>query len=306
MTHMEADRLRDCPGGDGAHGWRFAFDAMACTFGLQIVHARQDYARQAAWAACAEIDRLEQLLSRFVPSSDISRLHSAQPGELVRVSPETLECLQLATQVHADTDGAFDIAFRSRRTLDPDVPPLVFDPAAHAIGVQVAGLMLDLGALGKGYAVDRAVAVLRDWGIRAALVDSGQSTVHALGHPCDAEAWRVGLRRPDQQNTLLGAIELRDQALGGSGQFLHGSHIIDPRTGNPVDSSTAAWAVAPTAALADALSTAFMVLSPTEVQAFCAQHPDISAILWSPAAQEGELICFSTQGGLVQRCTGAS
>ena len=306
MTHAETDRLRDRPGGDDARGWRFAFDAMACTFGLQIVHARQDYARQAAWAACAEIERLEQLLSRFVPSSDISHLNSAQPGELVRVSTETLECLQLATQVHTDTNGAFDIAFRSRRTLDPDVPPLVLDPAAHAIGVQVAGLMLDLGALGKGYAVDRAVAVLRDWEIHAALVDSGQSTVHALGHPRDAEAWRVGLRRPGQQDTLLGTIELRDQALGGSGQLLHGPHIIDPRTGNPVGTSIAAWAVASTAALADALSTAFMVLSPAEVQAFCAQHPDISAILWSPAAQDGELLCFSTQGGLVQRGTGVN
>jgi thiamine biosynthesis lipoprotein len=277
---------------------RFEHDAMACTFELYLPRGAVRYAQGAAQAAFDELDRLEQLLSRFIPHSDIARLNALEPGQFVRVSPETIECLQLAAQVYTATGGAFDVAFRSRREV-PSVP-LVFDPAARAVGVQAARVNLDLGAIGKGYAVERVVALLREWGIMSALVHSGQSTAYALGQPPNGGIWRVALRSPDQAATALGALELRDGALSGSGQLLHGGHIVDPRTGQPADRYRAAWASAPSAALSDALSTAFMLMTAEEVRGLCEQWPGVSAILLPSGTAAHEALCFGPHGHQVQ------
>ena len=269
----------------------FAHDAMACTFGLYLPDVEVRYAQSAAQATFDEIDRLEALLSRYIPHSDIARISALEFGQSVRVSPETIECLQLATQVYAATGGAFDIAFRTRR--EGSAAPLVFDPAARAVGVQSARVSLDLGAIGKGYAVDRAVAVLREWGIKSALVHSGQSTAYARG------PWPAALRSPDQSATL-GALELTDAALSGSGQRLHGGHIVDPRTGQPADRYDATWAVAPSAALSDALSTAFMLMPPDAVRGLCERWSGVSAILLPAGAGAREALCFGPCGAAVQ------
>lgn len=278
----------------------FEHDAMACTFGLDIVATDAPDAQQAARAACDEIDRLEQLLSRFVPHSDIAQLNATEPRQSLRVSIETIECLQLAARLHTETNGAFDIAFRSTFPRpSPDAAdasaPLALDPANYTVRVQVAGLSLDLGALGKGYAVDRAAAVLREWRIEAALVHSGQSTVYALGRPTADAGWCVHLRSPDDQSTILGTLVLADCALSGSGQRLHGRHIIDPRTGQPGDGARAAWAIAPTGAVSDALSTAFMVMSQREVEDLCGRYDDIAAILLPAAGAPDKLLFFGAR-----------
>ena len=290
---------------------RFSHDAMACTFGLAIVGDDARYAQQAAQAAFDEIDRLEQILSRFIPHSDISRINDLRPGESARVSVETIECLQLAARLYSETAGAFDIAFRSARDTSPGdgdsrVPPLVLDPASRAVGVQAEGVLLDLGGLGKGYAVDRTVATLREWGIDAALVHSGQSTAFGLGHPPGGESWRVGLRRPDEEQEALGTVDLCDCALSGSGQLLHGQHIIDPRTGRPAEAAQAAWALSRSAARSDGLSTAFMVLSAEEVAGLCGRSDDASAILLPAALAQPNVLCFGTQGRLFSQETGSA
>jgi len=291
MNFAASDRPQHGQGG-AAH--RFAHDAMACTFELYLVGVGARYARQAAEAAFEEVDRLEQLLSRFIPHSDIGQINALQPGSAIRVSPETIECLQLAAEVHQQTGGAFDIAFRSQPRIGPDGPsPLIFDPTQSAIGVQRTGVVLDLGAIGKGYAVDRVAALLREWKIPAALVHSGQSTVYALGRPPTGDAWRLTLRSPDEQGDALGTLALTDEALSGSGQRLHGGHIRDPRTGAPATAYSATWAVASSAAVSDALSTAFMLLTPAEVATVCGRQRDVSGILRPTTAQTGrELLCF--------------
>ena len=282
----------------------FERPAMACEFGLRLVCEDARYARQVARAAFDELERLEALLSRFIAHSEISQINAARPGQPVAVSPETIECLQLAARIHQDTRGAFDIAYRSRpRPSSGDaqeVPaPLILDPDNHAVGVRFPGVDLDLGGLGKGYAIDRMVAILREWGIGAALVHGGQSTVHALGPPVDKQPWCVALRRPDDPDQTLGTLQLRDGALSGSGQHLHGEHVIDPRTGQPGRAAEAAWALAPTAAVADALSTAFLVLSHAEVEALCGRSDDVSAILLSPARGEpAGVVCLGRSRGL--------
>lgn len=275
---------------------RFTYDAMACTFGLSVVHAERRYAEQVAQAAFDELVRLEQLLSRFVPNSDIAQLNRLAPGQAVRVSLETLACLQLAAEMYAATDGAFDIAYRSRRhAATAPVGQLVFDPAAHAVGVAGGRVDLDLGAMGKGYAVDRLVALLREWHIEAALVDSGQSTGYAVGQPPDAESWTLSLRDPRDQQTVLREVALRDAALSGSGQALHGGHIIDPRTGGSAQAAIGAWAIAPTAALSDVLATALMILPLDQASQVCARMPGTRAFLL--AADEATVRVIDPTGG---------
>lgn len=269
---------------------RFEHDAMACTFALYIVGGLGKYARQAAQAVFAEIDRLEQLFSRFVPHSEIAQLNDLTPGKSLTVSPETAECLQLAAEICRDTRGAFDVAYRTNRDNDAASGPavLVFDPAAHAVGVQVAGVDLDLGGIGKGYALDRAVTLLKEWDISTALLHSGQSTVYALGKPPRTDGWTIHLRRPEPQAPAWATVTLADAALSGSGQYLRQRHIVDPRAGHPVGSAAAAWARASSAALADALSTAFMILTPDEISSYCADRPDVSGIVRDESAEAAD------------------
>lgn len=251
---------------------------MACTFGLWLAGVDARYAQQAAWAAFDELDRLEALLSRFIPHGDVGRINAARPGEWVRVAPETIACLTLASNLYRQTKTAFDVAFRSRSRRAADMAPLVLDAAGRAIRTQAANVMLDLGALGKGYALDQMAAVLRDWSVPVGLLHGGQSSLLALGSPPDGLPWRVHLRDPADQARVLARVPLESGALSGSGQVLHGPHIVDPRTGAP-PSTRAAWAVAPTAALSDALSTAFMVMTPAEIDALCGERGEVSAIV---------------------------
>jgi len=257
---------------------RFEHEAMSCVFGIELAGTTARYAAQAARAAFDELDRLQQTLSRFDPHSDIAQIRALRPGESVRVAIETIECLRLAALLYDLTNGAFDIAY-----LTPGrgaLAPLVLDPAAHAVGVRMADVQLDLGGIGKGYAVDRVVDMLRDWGIPAGCVHSGQSTVRVFGRPADEDGWRVGLRDPRQPNRSIDIVTLRDASLSGSGRHLHAGHIFDPRRGQPATGVEASWAIAPRAALADGLSTAFMVLSQEEVAAVCEHVSDVSGVVY--------------------------
>ena len=289
-----SDPTREIPPGAPSH--RFDHGAMACTFELQLWGSEKRYCQQAAWAAFDEVDRLEQLLSRFIPYSDIGRINSAQPGQSVPISPETAECLQVAAEVSTATEGAFDIAFRSRavwRAANRQPGPvLAFDPNAHAVYTLTPGVDLNLGAIGKGYAVDRAVAVLREWNITAGLASSGQSTVLTFGRPPEGDAWSLKLRDPQCHETTIGTVALDAGALSGSGQLLHGEHIVDPRTGRPVALGHAAWSIAPTAVVADALSTAFMLMSADEIAALCVRMTGVSAILLNTAEAARPPVCI--------------
>ena len=265
---------------------RLVHDAMACIFGIRFADTEEAYACRAAQAAFDEIDRVEQLFSRFVAHSEIAQLNRTLPGEPVPLSPDTVACLEIAAAAFSLTGRAFDVAYRSRprapqRADGAPAAPLIYDPARRVAGATYANIDLDLGAIGKGFAVDRAVAVLREWRISAALVDAGQSTVFALGAPHGAAGWRVQLRGLDAapETAAMDKITLRDQALSGSGQVLHGPHIVDPRRNAAVPASRATWAIAASAAWSDALSTAFMSMTEEEIAAVCAARGDIRAIV---------------------------
>lgn len=258
----------------------FQHEAMNTYFEIAIAEQERSYARQAADAAFRELDRLENELSRFIESSDIARCNRLAQGAATVISDDTVECLIIAADVTLATQRAFDPAYLSERPaeLAPDAPPFVLDPATRTLTSHAIHLHLDLGAVGKGYALDRMADTLREWHIPRAYLNSGGSTVLALDPPPGETGWSVGVG----EGRGYATIPLTQAALSGSGTAVQGAHLIDPRTRTPAPRTTRTWALAPQAALADALSTAFFVQTEPDVAALCAAHPTIGAALTGP------------------------
>ena len=287
---------------------------MATTFELFIADTDADNARHASHEAFSLIDRLESLLSRFSPCSDIAQVNRLQPGQSVRVAPDVFECLAIAVAASRETQGAFDPSIgpviqcwrnddgtrtspaeselaaarlrtgMSRIELDQDSFSVALRPDGPA-----AGVILDLGAIGKGFALDKVASLLEEWDIGHALLNAGSSTVLALGPPSDQPGWPVAVGGSWGQAAGSAPLVLANQALSGSGTELQGPHILDPASGMPATAHRAAWAVCPSATVADALSTAFMVMPTEAVRAYCASHAAVRAWVVLP---EGTLLPF--------------
>ncbi|MBK8913630.1 MAG: FAD:protein FMN transferase [Phycisphaerales bacterium] len=305
---------------------RCSHEAMACEWGALIVHDDRKYAQQAVRAAFAEVDRLERELSRFRPDSDISRINAAPLGTAVRVSADTIEVLLLAHQLQSAFSGALDVTVGLRVPRPGIAPPadppqtgpgVAIHPAERSVTRLRMDASLDLGAIGKGFALDAAISALREWGIERALVHSGTSSVYALGAGrADAQAdllhapvgaqgaagWRLRLRDPADPARCVGEVLLRDAALSGSAVTLKAGHIIDPRSGAPAGAHAAAWAIAPTAAVSDGVSTALMVLPAHEARE-CLRREASNRLL---ADVEAFVLCAKPPGRLDVLTPGAS
>jgi thiamine biosynthesis lipoprotein len=271
---------------------------MATHFELLIDSDDSSYAASAAQAAWNDLDKLENELSRFREGSDIWRIGGLPIGTSIPIGFAALDCLALAEDVKVASGGAFDIAIGPLYKLwcAPDgtlrnpseeaitdalsrcrQTAIELDPENYRLTARSEQPQLDLGGIGKGYALDQMAALFREWSLENVLLNAGSSTVLAIGHPGgDPEGWTVRAGKEYSQS-----IKLRDRALSGSGFAEKGSHIIDPRNGRPVSmEADTRWAMAPNAALSDALSTAFIVLSPDEIQTLCStQGGEIEAIL---------------------------
>ncbi len=250
----------------------FAAEAMATTFRVQVVADDAVYARQAAAAAFEELERLERLLSRYEESSDISRINRLSAGQRTVVAVETFACLNAAQQLKQKTGGAFDVAYASAD--GRDTASFRLDRASHTVEVLARRVQIDLGGIGKGYALDRMMRLLREWDISAAMLWASTSTVLAFGHPQLDRDWTVDFGSDGD----LRRQTLRGTALSASGTAIKGNHIVNPRTGRPAPPRRT-WVAAPTAAWADALSTAFMVMSLDEVRGCCRRDPRITAFV---------------------------
>jgi FAD:protein FMN transferase len=269
-------------------------------------------ARSAMAAAFAEFDRLDRLLSVWKPSSDVIRMNGAAGREPVSVSPETREVLGAARRVSEWTNGKFDVTFaalsdvwRFDHDQDNRVPtaeeirmrlPLVdyravvVDDAAGTAFIARSGMRVHLGGVGKGYAVDRAVAILRGAGLRDFMVQAG-GDLYVAGRAGDGP-WRLGINDPrGAPNESFATIELEDRTLSTSGDyerfFLRDGrryhHILDPDAGEPARGCVSVTIVAPSATMADGLSTGVFILGPGEGMALVERLPDVEAVIVTAA-----------------------
>jgi FAD:protein FMN transferase len=274
---------------------RFSHEAMATVFEVHAVHPDERYAAQAAQAAFEVLNRLEQELSRFVANSDVTRINHLAAGQTARVGTPAIECLAIARHMFDLTGGAFDISLGS------GLASLDVDPGSHVVRATSDGVRIDLGGIGKGYAIDRMADLLEEWGLGRALVHGGFSSVLALDPPDSAGAWPLTLSDPGRPSTVLVRLPARQMALGASGTR-KGNHIVDPCTGESVVGRLAAWVAVPrpsashdesgqrvaAAAVADALSTAFMTMAPEAIEALCDSSTGLEAwIVPEPGGDDG-------------------
>jgi thiamine biosynthesis lipoprotein len=283
--------------------------AMATRFEVLLPYGTPG-ALETGTAAFDEIDCLERQLTVYRATSEVSRLNQLAPQVPVPVERGLFGLLTLAAQISSESEGAFDITAGAlikawgfykgpRQVPTPEalaaalavvgMRHVKLDPEARTVRFLRPGLEINLGSIGKGYALDRVAVLLRtNYQVTCALLHGGHSSVYAMGtEPGGLRGWEVGIRHPWDPTRRLATVRLRDRALGTSAAtFQHLEyngrklgHILDPRSGWPAEGMASASVVASTAAAADALATAFFILGVEKTAAYCANHPEIGAIL---------------------------
>jgi FAD:protein FMN transferase len=308
-----------------------ARNAMATRFELILHGVDEGNLRAAGEAALDEIDRLEAQLSLFRTSSEVAHVNAKAAMEPVRVSHPVFRLLKHAIELSQLTRGAFDITvaplmrawgFAQNNPHEPTpeclaelasitgMQHVLLDDASCTVRFDQPGVMIDLGAIGKGYAIGEAVEILKESGIQNALLHGGTSTVYGMGLKPDGSKWTVaiedpassdrtardntGMHRlvlkdwhadvaPEASQPILDPIELADQALSVStprgkcfeseGRVL--GHVLDPRTGRPAVAAQLAAVRSSSATESDALSTALLVLGTSEQKHLEKLRPDL-------------------------------
>lgn len=276
------------------------------------------------------IDDLEMEMTIYRDDSTIARMNARYHDEPFKLNPGLYELLTLARSIHQATGGAYDITTGAlsrawgfvkgpKRVPPPDemtdalertgMKKLIFDDAARTVMATRPGVEINLGSIGKGYAIDRVVSLIRKhpWPTPA-MVHGGRSSLYALGHQPGTlfEPWTIALHNPlDDQNPLV-EIKLQDQAVGTSGGTFQSfesegrsyGHIIDPRMGIPPLGPLSVTVIAPTAAEADALSTAFYLTGPTGAMEIARRNPTIGVLFLrlGPESGEPELLVLNVPG----------
>ncbi len=261
-----------------------------------------------------EFDRLESLLSVWQPGSDVLRINDAAGREPVAVSPDTIAVLEAAAQASEWTGGKFDITFGAladvwkfdhdqdnvvpdRRAIEARLPFVDYrlvqvDRAARTAFISKAGARVHLGGIGKGYAVDRAAAILRERGFADFLIQSG-GDLYVAGQN-GRVPWKLGISDPrGVAGQTFATLELGDGTLSTSGDYerffikngVRYHHLIDPDRGEPATGTRSVTIVADRAMLADGLSTGVFLLGPAAGMALIEQLPQVEGVIVSSANQ---------------------
>lgn len=255
----------------------FNHHAMATQFQVRLANEEKSYAAQAAAAAFALTDQLESLLSRFRANSDIAQIAQLAPGEKLRLSEPVFACLEIAKTMEAATRGAFSVTAAALKS-QPAPPQWTLLKEQFSLRCDAGKLEFDLGAIGKGFALDRMAEVLREWDCPAFLLVAGGSSILAGEAPAGTPGWSCGLGDDHSAQRYW----LANGSLSGSGLAVKGQHIFDPRTGTVAQRKNRAWAFAGRAAESDALSTACMVWDETEMAGLVGERRDWLVFLEEP------------------------
>jgi thiamine biosynthesis lipoprotein len=282
--------------------------AMGTTYTLYLYSDDTTQAAAVSAEVFDEVDRIDQLLSNYRDSSELSRIDREAAAGPVTTDPEMFGFLQQSLHWSQISDGAFDITvgrlmqawgfFRHEGRVPTGAElaqlravtgwqHIQLDPAARTVRFTTPGIDLDPGGIGKGFAVDAAVRILRADGIAAAMLSAGSSTVYALGAPPGKPGWRIVIPGPLPLQSTLSTITLRDTSLSSadcsqknftlSGHLY--CHIMDPRTLRPVEGTIQVSIVNPSATASDALSNVIFVQPPEQAVATLAAHAHDSRAL---------------------------
>ena len=307
---------------DGAALLRLARRCMATTFEFVVPYGTEN-AQKLGKQTFDRLDQLEAQLTVYRESSEVSHLNRLAAFQAVPVEEQLFGLLTLASSISELTGGAFDVTagalvkawgfFRGPRHVPTEAERLTameqvgmrhvaLDAKDRSVRFLRPGLEINLGSIGKGYALDRVAAWLRqEVNLPAVLLQGGSSSVYARGSPtADRRGWPIDLRHPWQPGRCLARLWLRDKALGTSAatfQYLEHEgrklgHVLDPRTGWPAEGVASASVVAPTAAEADALSTAFFVGGLELARTVCTKRPDVGCVLL-PEGDSAEVVVLN-------------
>ena len=299
--------------------YRGSHVSMGTTYGIQLYGTGRGDLPLVAERAFDEVDRIDRLMSVYKRNSSVSFINRRAGREPVLVEPELFDFLQRCLAFSRQSQGAFDVTVQplmkvwgffggpgrlpSERELRNALQTvgyrkLSLDPGRRTVQFLREGMALDLGGIAKGYAVDRVVSLLREYRIESALVSAGGSTVFGLGTPPGKTAWRVRVRDPvsprDPQKSAL-AVSLENQCLSISGSYENSfvregvtySHIMDPRTGRPVQGLLSVAVVAGSGMEGDALDNALFVMGPEKARSYLKRYPQVQAYYFVPREEKG-------------------
>ena len=319
---------------------QYTKSAMACQFEIMLNRRQYQQGPQAVADGFELLDLLEDQLTVYRDHSEISQLNRSAQTKKTPVETRLFRLLTQSAELYESTGNAFDITsgpltklwgFDSRSGAVPDADlieqtltrvgsdKLALDLDSETVSFSHPQLQINLGGIGKGYAIDRMAQLFNEREINDFIVHGGQSSVLARGDqddftggkttqssdssndssegPSEDIGWTVGLSHPTVPEFRLAEFKLRNQALGTSGTgrqgFFHQGkrygHIIDPRTGWPTNHVLSSTVISPSAALSDALATAFFVMELSQVETYCNAHPKISALLVVPGKAKGQI-----------------
>lgn len=255
----------------------FSHDAMNTTFTARLVGGDAKHAANAASSAFNLLNSIEQSLSRYIEGSDVWQINHMRAGESIFISDTCCTCMRQALELHLLTNGLFDITLGKqiehvKNKQDGERPgiegALMLDPEKPVVHCLEAGREIDLGGIGKGFALDRLQQHLCDLGITDGLLGAGASTLKAYGK----SKWPITLG----DNADGEKIQLNEMALSASGTGIQGSHIISPRSaGEPEYLAQHLWVLHESAAAADAFSTAAILMNHNELHTIRSHVADI-------------------------------